>query len=37
MKLGTRVGDRYEITSGLATGDRVIVEGGLFLQFAENQ
>jgi cobalt-zinc-cadmium efflux system membrane fusion protein len=37
VKLGTRVGDRYEITSGLATGDRVIVEGGLFLQFAENQ
>ncbi|HXQ29495.1 MAG TPA: efflux RND transporter periplasmic adaptor subunit [Gemmatimonadales bacterium] len=37
VKLGTRVADRYEITDGLSPGDRVIVEGGLFLQFAESQ
>jgi cobalt-zinc-cadmium efflux system membrane fusion protein len=35
--LGARVGDQYEITTGLSAGDHVIVEGGLFLQFAENQ
>jgi len=37
VRLGARVGDQYEITSGLAPGDHVITEGGLFLQFAENQ
>jgi cobalt-zinc-cadmium efflux system membrane fusion protein len=35
--LGARVGDRYEITTGLNPDDAVITEGGLFLQFAENQ
>ncbi len=34
---GSRVGDRFEILSGLAAGERIIVEGGLFLQFAESQ
>ena len=34
--LGARVGDRYEITSGLSVGDRVVAEGALFLQFAES-
>ena len=34
--LGSRVGPRYEITSGLTTGDRVVAEGALFLQFAES-
>ncbi|HEY6807421.1 MAG TPA: efflux RND transporter periplasmic adaptor subunit [Gemmatimonadales bacterium] len=37
VQLGTRVGDRIEVTGGVAAGDRVITEGGLFLQFAENQ
>jgi membrane fusion protein, heavy metal efflux system len=37
VRVGVRVGEQYEITSGLAPGDRVITEGGLFLQFAENQ
>ncbi len=37
ITLGSRVGDRYETTAGLAAGDRVVVEGGLFLQFMENQ
>lgn len=35
--LGSRVGDRYEVLTGLAAGDRVVVEGGLFLQFMESQ
>jgi membrane fusion protein, heavy metal efflux system len=37
ITLGVRVGDRYETTAGLATGDQVVVEGGLFLQFLQNQ
>ena len=37
ITLGTRVGDRYEATSGLAAGDQVVAEGALFLQFAETQ
>lgn len=37
VRLGSRVGDRFEIASGLAAGDRVVTEGALFLQFAENQ
>lgn len=34
--LGARVGERYEVTSGLSQGDRVVAEGALFLQFAES-
>ncbi|HXY70541.1 MAG TPA: efflux RND transporter periplasmic adaptor subunit, partial [Gemmatimonadales bacterium] len=37
VTLGSRVGDRLEIASGLAPTERIIVEGGLFLQFAESQ
>jgi cobalt-zinc-cadmium efflux system membrane fusion protein len=37
IDLGTRVGDSYEATSGLAGGDRVVADGALFLQFAETQ
>jgi cobalt-zinc-cadmium efflux system membrane fusion protein len=37
VQLGTRVGDQFEVTGGVVAGDRVITEGGLFLQFAENQ
>ncbi len=37
IDLGRRVGDSYEITSGLAAGDQVVAEGALFLQFAETQ
>jgi cobalt-zinc-cadmium efflux system membrane fusion protein len=37
ITLGSRLGDRYESTSGLAQGDQVVVEGGLFLQFMQNQ
>ena len=37
VTVGSRVGDRVEIASGLAAGEHIIVEGGLFLQFAESQ
>jgi cobalt-zinc-cadmium efflux system membrane fusion protein len=37
IDLGTRVGDKYEITSGLSAGDQVVADGALFLQFAETQ
>jgi cobalt-zinc-cadmium efflux system membrane fusion protein len=37
ITLGSRIGDRYETTAGLKAGDEVVVEGGLFLQFVENQ
>jgi membrane fusion protein, heavy metal efflux system len=37
VDLGSRVGDRFEVTSGLSPQDQVVVEGGLFLKFAENQ
>lgn len=37
ITLGSRLDGRYEVTDGLAAGDRVVTEGGLFLQFAETQ
>jgi cobalt-zinc-cadmium efflux system membrane fusion protein len=37
VTLGTRVGDEEEIVSGLAAGEEIVVEGGLFMQFAESQ
>jgi len=37
VQLGSRVGDRQEVTSGLAAGETVVADGGLFLQVAENQ
>lgn len=37
VTLGSRVGDRYEVTSGLKDGEKVVAEGALFLQFAESQ
>lgn len=37
IDLGTRVGDQYEITSGLKEGDRMVVDGGLFVQFLQDQ
>jgi membrane fusion protein, heavy metal efflux system len=37
ITLGTRVGDRYEVTAGLHGGERIVSEGSLFLQFAESQ
>lgn len=37
IELGSRVGDQYELSSGLKPGDQVASEGALFLQFAETQ
>ncbi len=37
VNLGYRLGDRYEILTGLAAGDKVVGDGALFVQFAENQ
>jgi membrane fusion protein, heavy metal efflux system len=37
VTLGPRVGDSYQILLGLTAGERVVSEGGLFLQFAESQ
>lgn len=34
---GSKGEDRQEITQGLTAGETVVAEGGLFLQFAENQ
>ncbi len=37
VMLGYRDGDRYDITSGLKPGDRLVSDGALFLQFMQNQ
>ncbi|HET9795403.1 MAG TPA: efflux RND transporter periplasmic adaptor subunit [Thermoanaerobaculia bacterium] len=37
IDLGSREGDRIEARSGVRAGDRVVVEGALFMQFAESQ
>jgi cobalt-zinc-cadmium efflux system membrane fusion protein len=37
VTLGHRVDEHYEITEGLASGDQVVTEGELFLQFALTQ
>lgn len=34
---GYRVGDSYQVTSGLTPGDKVVADGALFIQFAESQ
>lgn len=37
VTLGYRTGDKYEITSGLRAGERIVADGGLFLQFMQSQ
>jgi cobalt-zinc-cadmium efflux system membrane fusion protein len=37
VTLGYSDGRRYELTDGVATGDRVVVDGAIFLQFMQNQ
>ena len=37
ITLGNRVGDSYEVISGLVDGDQIVAEGALFLEFAETQ
>jgi cobalt-zinc-cadmium efflux system membrane fusion protein len=37
VTLGYRAGDRYDIPEGLQAGDRIVVEGAIFVQFMQNQ
>jgi cobalt-zinc-cadmium efflux system membrane fusion protein len=37
VTLGDRAGDRYAIADGLAAGDRIVVDGGIFVQFMQSQ
>ena len=37
VTLGHRIGDRYELSSGVAAGEHVVTNGALFIQFAESQ
>jgi membrane fusion protein, heavy metal efflux system len=37
VTLGYRAGDRYELGSGVQAGDRVVIEGGIFIQFMQTQ
>ena len=37
VTLGDRTGDQYEIPTGLQAGDRIVVDGGIFVQFMQSQ
>lgn len=37
VSLGNRVGERYHIPSGLQAGDRIVVDGAIFVQFMQSQ
>jgi cobalt-zinc-cadmium efflux system membrane fusion protein len=37
VTLGTRTGDSYEIPDGLKGGERIVVDGAIFVQFMQNQ
>jgi membrane fusion protein, heavy metal efflux system len=37
VTLGYRTGDQYDIATGLKAGDRIVVDGGIFLQFMQSQ
>jgi cobalt-zinc-cadmium efflux system membrane fusion protein len=37
VTLGYRTGDQFEILSGLQAGERIVADGGLFLQFMQSQ
>jgi membrane fusion protein, heavy metal efflux system len=37
VTLGYRTADQYDIAAGIKAGDRIVVDGGVFLQFAQNQ
>jgi cobalt-zinc-cadmium efflux system membrane fusion protein len=37
VTLGYRAGDQYEIATGLTAGDQIVVDGGIFVQFMQNQ
>jgi cobalt-zinc-cadmium efflux system membrane fusion protein len=35
--LSYRTGDQYDIATGLKAGDQIVVDGGIFVQFMQNQ
>jgi membrane fusion protein, heavy metal efflux system len=37
VTIGAHVDDKYEVLSGLVSGERVVADGALFIQFAESQ
>jgi cobalt-zinc-cadmium efflux system membrane fusion protein len=37
VNLGYRTGDQYDIPAGLKAGEQVVVDGGIFVQFMQNQ
>lgn len=37
VTLGYRAGDEYNITQGLSAGQKIVADGGLFLQFMQSQ
>ena len=37
VTLGYRTGDQYDIAAGLKAGDQIVVDGGIFVQFMQNQ
>ncbi len=37
VTLGYRTGDQYEIAAGLRSGDRLVVDGAVFVQFMQSQ
>jgi len=37
VTLGYRAGDQYDIAGGLQASDQIVADGGLFLQFMQNQ
>jgi cobalt-zinc-cadmium efflux system membrane fusion protein len=37
VTLGYRAGEQLDIPEGLKAGDQIVVDGGLFVQFMQNQ
>ena len=37
VTIGYRTGEQYDIADGLKAGDRIVVDGGIFVQFMQNQ
>ena len=37
VTLGYRTGDQFEIVGGIQPGDQIVVDGGIFVQFMQNQ
>jgi cobalt-zinc-cadmium efflux system membrane fusion protein len=37
VTLGSRTGDQYDIPAGLHAGNRIVADGGLFIQFMQSQ